>query len=184
MSLSASLEIGKVSSDSTWVTLAFGWAFLTLFGFGGGMVYDGWVSTSERRMVKRSFATGYGRPISAVRTSRRRRYRSDIGTRYVAEVFGWSAGSDVDPWFVRDVDAVNGVVAEGEERLLFFLLGTSGKVDLHDEIKLRRTSAFLLWTGKSKSFFKSLLGTKDWRNFFGGLRTATRRTEVRNRQSI
>ncbi|GMQ09386.1 hypothetical protein CsSME_00052780 [Camellia sinensis var. sinensis] len=32
--------------------------------------------------------------------------------------------------------------------------------------------AVRLWTGRSKSFFKSLLGMKDWRKFFGGLGTA------------
>ncbi|GMQ01226.1 hypothetical protein CsSME_00047933 [Camellia sinensis var. sinensis] len=39
--------------------------------------------------------------------------------------------------------------------------------------------AVRLWTGRSKSFFKSLLGMKDWRKFFGGLGTAARKTNIK-----
>ncbi|GMQ06822.1 hypothetical protein CsSME_00051260 [Camellia sinensis var. sinensis] len=40
-SLPANCEIVRVSSTSTSVALAFGWAFLVRFGFGGGMVCVG-----------------------------------------------------------------------------------------------------------------------------------------------
>ncbi|GMQ05635.1 hypothetical protein CsSME_00050588 [Camellia sinensis var. sinensis] len=36
-----------------------------------------------------------------------------------------------------------------------------------------------LWTGRFKSFFKSLLGMKNWRKFFGGLGTAARKTNFK-----
>ncbi|GMP75863.1 hypothetical protein CsSME_00032806 [Camellia sinensis var. sinensis] len=39
--------------------------------------------------------------------------------------------------------------------------------------------AFRLWTGKSKSLFKSLLRMKDWRKFFGGLGTAARKINIK-----
>ncbi|XP_028115648.1 probable LRR receptor-like serine/threonine-protein kinase At1g63430 [Camellia sinensis] len=56
-------------------------------------------------LARRSLAIGFTRPISAVRTRRRRRFLWDGGMRYEAEVDGCSAGSEVDPWSVRDVDA-------------------------------------------------------------------------------
>ena len=108
------------------------------------MVCVGFASTSEGMLAKRSFAIGLGRPILVVETDRRRRRRWAIGTKYGAEVDGCSAGSEVDPWSVRDVDAVCGVVADGGERLFFFLLGTSGKADLYVGIKLRSRGAFRL----------------------------------------
>ena len=40
-SLPANCEIVRVSSDATSVALAYGWAFLVRFGFGGGMVCVG-----------------------------------------------------------------------------------------------------------------------------------------------
>ena len=91
-------------------------------------------------------------------TSLRRRFLSGIGIRYGPEVDGWLAGSEVDPWSTRDVDAVCGVVADEGDRLFFFFFGTSGRVDLYVGIKFRRRGAFLLWTGNSRSFFRSLLG--------------------------
>lgn len=114
---------------------------------------------SAGRSTKRSTATSFGRPILAVLTSRRRRFLSGIGIKNGAEVDGRSVGSEVDPWSARDVEAVERVVAEGGERLFFFFFGTSGRVDLYVGIKFRRRGAFLLWTGKSRSFFRSLLGT-------------------------
>ena len=96
------------------------------------------------RSARRSWATGFGRPISAVLTSRRRRFLSGIGIKYGAEVDGWSAGLEVDPWSARDVDTVCRVVAEGGDRLFFFLFGTSSSVDLYVGIKFRRRGAFLL----------------------------------------
>ncbi|XP_028066266.1 uncharacterized protein LOC114269197 [Camellia sinensis] len=61
---------------------------------------------SVGRSARRSWATGFGRTISAGFTSLRQRFLSGIGIRYGSEVDGWSAGSEVDPWSTRDVDAV------------------------------------------------------------------------------
>ena len=123
------------------------------------MDWVGLASASTGRSARRSWAPGFGRRISAVLTSRRRRLLSSIGIKYGAEVDGRSAGSKVDPWSARDMEAVGRVVAEGGERLFFFFFGTSGRVDLYVGIKFRRRGAFLLWTGKSRSFLRSLLRT-------------------------
>ena len=62
---------------------------------------------------------------------------------YGAEVDGCSAGSEVDPWSVRDVDATRRVVAKGGDKLFFFFfLRTSGRAELHVVMKLRSRDAF------------------------------------------
>ena len=68
----------------------------------------------------------------------------------------------------RDIEAMEGVVAEGGERLFFFLFGMSGSVDLYVGIKFSNRGALRLWIGRSRSFFKSFPGKYDWRKFFGG----------------
>ena len=94
-------------------------------------------------LARRSLATGFARPISAVRTRRRRRFLWDGGMRYGAEVDGCSAGSEVDPWSVRDDEATRRVVAEGgDELFFFFFLGMSGRADLYVGMKLRSRGAF------------------------------------------
>ena len=84
---------------------------MVLLGFGGGKGWVGRASTSVGRSARRSWATGFGRTISAVHTILRRRFLSGIGISYGAEVDGWPAGSEVDPRSSRDGDAVCRVVA-------------------------------------------------------------------------
>ena len=101
-------------------------------------------------------------------TRRRRRFLSGIGIKYGAEEDGRSTGSEVDASFARGMEEMEGVVEEGGERLFFFLLRTSGNVDLYVGIKFSSRGALRLWSERSMSFFKSFPGKNDWRKFFGG----------------
>ncbi|GMP55765.1 hypothetical protein CsSME_00020489 [Camellia sinensis var. sinensis] len=50
---------------------------------------------------------------------------------------------------------------------------------LDQRLTLGLSEMWMRFTGRSKSFFKSLLGIKDWQKFFGGLGTAARKTDIK-----